>query len=105
MVDVQYFDYFLEYSYIWLEIDWQKTTTVDLPHYKYHKYSNTWVEMDCKVITINVFYVQLLKVDSCTNDDKSAWNAFSENIRLQNINTKSRWHSVVPSCLYDNEWE
>ena len=27
--------------------------------------------MDWKVITINVFYVQLLKVDSCTNDDKS----------------------------------
>ena len=43
---------------------------VDLPHYKYHKCSNTRVEMDWKVITINVFYVQLLKVDSCTNDDK-----------------------------------
>ena len=27
--------------------------------------------MDWKVITINVFYVQLLKVGSCTNDDKS----------------------------------
>ena len=27
--------------------------------------------MDWKVITINVFYVQLLKVGSCINDDKS----------------------------------
>ena len=27
--------------------------------------------MDWKVITINVFYVQLLKVGSCTNNDKS----------------------------------
>ena len=27
--------------------------------------------MDWKVISINVFYVQLLKVGSCTNDDKS----------------------------------
>ena len=27
--------------------------------------------MDWKVITINVFYVQLFKVGSCTNDDKT----------------------------------
>ena len=27
--------------------------------------------MDWKVITINVFYVQLLKVASCTNNDNS----------------------------------
>ena len=30
--------------------------------------------MDWKVITINVFYVQLLKVDFCSNDDKSVPN-------------------------------
>ena len=33
---MQYFDYYQEYSDIWLEIDWQKTTTVDLPHYEYY---------------------------------------------------------------------
>ena len=33
--------------------------------------NNTRVEMDWKVITINVFYVQLLKVGFCSNDDKS----------------------------------
>ena len=45
---------------------------MDLPHFEYyHKCSNTLFEMDWKVITINVFYVQLLKVGSCTNDDKS----------------------------------
>ena len=27
----------------------------------------------------------------------------SESIQLQNVNTKSKWHSVVPSCLYDND--
>ena len=26
----------------------------------------------------------------------------SENKQLQNINTKSKWRSVVPSCYYDN---
>ena len=30
--------------------------------------------MEWKVITINVFYVQLLKVDFCSNDDKSVPN-------------------------------
>ena len=45
---------------------------MDLSHFEYyHKCYNTCVEMDWKVITINVFYVQLLKVGSCTNDDKS----------------------------------
>ena len=32
--------------------------------------------MDWKVITINVFYVQLLKVGFCSNDDKSVPNIF-----------------------------
>ena len=40
--------------------------------------------MDWKVITINVFYVQLLKVDFCSNDDKSVPNillCFSASIK------------------------
>ena len=32
--------------------------------------------MDWKVITINTFYVHLLKVGSCTNNDKSVLNTF-----------------------------
>ena len=41
--------------------------------------------MDWKVITINVFYVQLLKVDFCSNDDKSVPNillCFSASIQI-----------------------
>ena len=59
-------------------MDWQKITTVDLAHHEYyHKCSNTGVEMDWNVITINVFFhVQLLKVGSFTNDDKSVPNIF-----------------------------
>ena len=41
--------------------------------------------MDWKVITINVFYVQLLKVDFCSNDDKSVPNmllCFSASIQM-----------------------
>ena len=59
--------------------------TVDLPHYKYHKCSNTQVEMDWKVITINVFYIQLLNVGFYTNDDKSVPNillSFSASIQM-----------------------
>ena len=41
--------------------------------------------MDWKVITINVFYVQLLKVDFYSNDDKSVLNillCFTASIRM-----------------------
>ena len=41
--------------------------------------------MDWKVITINVFYVQLLKVGFCSNDDKSVPNillCFSDSIQM-----------------------
>ena len=47
--------------------------------------NNTGVEMDWKVITINVFYVQMLKVDFCSNDDKSVPNillCFTANIQM-----------------------
>lgn len=46
----------LTYDQKWTGRKVAKTTTVDLPHYEYdHKCSNTRVEMDWKVITINVF--------------------------------------------------
>ena len=41
--------------------------------------------MDWKVITINVFYVQLLKVGFCSNNDKSVPNtllSFSASIQI-----------------------
>ena len=41
--------------------------------------------MDWKVISINVFYVQLLKVGSCTNNSKSVPNillSFSASIQM-----------------------
>ena len=41
--------------------------------------------MDWKGITINVFYVQMLKVDFCSNDDNSAPNiilCFTANIQM-----------------------
>ena len=41
--------------------------------------------MNWKVITINMFYVQLLKVGSCTYDDKSVPNillSFSASIQM-----------------------
>ena len=41
--------------------------------------------MDWKVITINVFYVQLLKVDFCSNDGKFVPNillCFSVSIQM-----------------------
>ena len=70
---MQYFDYCITTNILPYDqnMDWQKTTAVDLPHYEYYrKCSNTGVEMDWKVVTINVFfYVELLKVGSCTNDD------------------------------------
>ena len=41
--------------------------------------------MEWKVITINVFYAQLLKIDFCSNDDKSVPNillCFSARIQM-----------------------
>ena len=78
---MQYFDYNQEYSYICPEMDWQKTTTVALPRYEYYdKCSYTRVEMNRKVITLNVFYVQLLKVGSCTNDASIQMVLFAESV-------------------------
>ena len=58
---------------------------------------------------VNFAYLSLTRTDLMTNigvplheSIKPKMLVMNENIQLQNINTKSKWRSVVPSCYYDN---